>query len=207
MENYKELFSTPIGIYMLSLPPESKEQIDKGISQTKLNTPEAWFADILSSFENDNQLHRKPEFQELSLLILSNVLDFCSKLGVDFDKFDIQCKDMWVNIMMDRMGIDKHDHVGDFLSASYYHTVPEGSAPLVLNNPVHDVFIHSLYSHISEELKKQGKHKHNCSQVNIKPQPGMLVVFPSYLTHGVKVNHSKEPRISFSQNFIISQKR
>ena len=114
---------------------------------------------------------------------------------------------MWANIMMDRMGIDKHDHAGDFLSTCYYHTAPEGSAPLVLNNPVHDVFIASLYSTISEELKTQGKHKHNCSQVNINPQPGMLVVFPSYLTHGVKVNHSKEPRISFSQNFIISQKK
>ena len=70
---------------MIALRPESKKQIDEGISQTQLGTPEDWFTDILSSFEDDNQLHRKEVFHELSMLILSNVLDFCSTLGVDFE--------------------------------------------------------------------------------------------------------------------------
>tara|TARA_B100001250_G_C19750966_1_gene767726 strand:- start:523 stop:1101 length:579 start_codon:yes stop_codon:yes gene_type:complete len=192
---------------MIALRPESKKQIDEGISQTQLGTPEDWFTDILSSFEDDNQLHRKEVFHELSMLILSNVLDFCSTLGVDFEEYDVQCKDMWVNIITNKMGIDKHDHAGDFLSTCYYHTAPEGSAPLVINNPVHDIFLSSLYSTLPKTMKKEGKHKHNLSQVNITPKPGMLVVFPSYLSHGVKLNYTDEPRISFSQNFIINPKK
>ena len=38
---------------MIALRPESKKQIDEGISQTQLGTPEDWFTDILSSFEDD----------------------------------------------------------------------------------------------------------------------------------------------------------
>lgn len=41
---------------------------------------------------------------------------------------------------------------------------------------------------------------HATNNVRLRPQPGMMVVFPSFLYHAVDVYHGAEPRISIAMN-------
>ena len=40
-------------------------------------------------------------------------------------------------------------------------------------------------------------------EANITPQEGMIMFFPSHLSHYVKVNKSKEDRYSMAFNYIL----
>jgi hypothetical protein len=70
------------------------------------------------------------------------------------------------------------------LSAVYYVKFPENSGDLVFNPFTHK----------------------NMWTKNIKPQDGMLVIFPSWLHHWTLKNRSNENRISISANLIITEK-
>jgi len=70
------------------------------------------------------------------------------------------------------------------LSAVYYTKFPENSGDLVFNPFTHK----------------------NMWTKNIRPQEGMVVIFPSWLHHYTLKNVSNENRVSISANLIVTEK-
>ena len=71
----------------------------------------------------------------------------------------------------------RHDEDDELLSGVYYITVPEKSGDLVL---------------------EQG-----CATTRIRPQPGMMVLFPPDVLHHVTENLGTETRLSVGMNFGV----
>lgn len=96
----------------------------------------------------------------------------------------------WAN-MHDEGGFNiQHNHPGSLLSACFYLSVPEGSGDLVLIDPRPGVNLSILNGNAP-----------NCKCVKrIKPQVGLLVVFPSWLEHRVEPHENTEPRLSIAMN-------
>lgn len=78
-----------------------------------------------------------------------------------------------------------HQHESSFVNAVYYHHVNENSGG--------ELVLYSPNAYLSYHLPTHGK-------IYLKPEPGMIVVFPSWMTHAVNsfsVEHD-ERRISIS---------
>jgi uncharacterized protein (TIGR02466 family) len=187
-----KIFGIPIYEGELLLPPASHIRMTEEIKKLKMVHPPAWFADVNTTFNTDPDLHIRPEFRGLGILILQKVKEFAAELEINFNKFRIEMKDMWVNSYDENHGMDKHNHGIDFLSCTYFFSAPEGSSDFVFINPTHEGLLATP--------TKIGNALHS---YRIKPETGKIIIFPSWLEHGVQLNKSIEPRITFSCNFEL----
>jgi uncharacterized protein (TIGR02466 family) len=55
--------------------------------------------------------------------------------------------------------------------------------------------------------KKKDARRENRSFVDVAPKPGLLLLWESWLRHGVEANGAKSPRISVSFNFRTDEMR
>lgn len=95
----------------------------------------------------------------------------------------------------------QHNHLPDEVSGVYYYQVPE---PVPLNQEQdnryegHLYFVSPLTGHYTSLMTAP------LQKVYVTPRTGQLILFPSYLEHGVMTCHNKEtPRISISFNASI----
>ena len=106
----------------------------------------------------------------------------------------------WVNINPTGSFNSKHLHPQCDLSGVYYIQVPEKSGDIVFEHPQ----LHAAHGEVDSYTPKikEGMGQH--SVISITPSNGLLMVFPSYLSHGVLPNEAKEDRISISFNIRIT---
>ena len=92
-----------------------------------------------------------------------------------------------------------HDHLGNrdaFISGSYYGKVPENSGNIYFESPI-------VGSHLSTAYCL-GDSTNDLAEV--KTEEGLLLLFPSWLRHGVRLNNSKDTRVSVSFNVGVNPK-
>ncbi len=98
----------------------------------------------------------------------------------------------WINIH-DRGGFNfLHMHDGALLSGVFYLQVPEGSGSLVFRDP--------RPGPINASFKGAGANAHN--EVQLRPETGLVVLFPHWLEHYVEPHQSDIPRIAISFNVL-----
>lgn len=98
----------------------------------------------------------------------------------------------WINIH-DRGGFNfQHMHDGCLLSGCFYLQVPEGSGDLVLRDPRPGVV--NGFS--------KGPIANGYRDIKLKPEAGLLVLFPHWLEHFVEVHDSDTSRICIPFNAI-----
>ena len=137
----------------------------------------------------DKKILEQPVFQELGAAIRDGCRSAFEQMGTPNLSFVLES---WVN-MHDRGGFNfAHIHDGCLLSGAFYLQVPEGSGPLVLRDPRPGV--------VNSRLKGPGANGHN--DVQLRPETGLLVMFPSWLEHFVEPHGSDTPRIAISFNAL-----
>jgi len=115
--------------------------------------------------------------------------------SIDFiDEAVLRVESMWININHPYSYNSNHIHPNSYISGVYYVKVPENSGSLVLKHPSNLISIFT-----PSELIKQ-YNTFNSSKWNIKPHPGDLVMFPSWIEHEVTQNISGDDRISIAFN-------
>lgn len=87
---------------------------------------------------------------------------------------------------------DFHDHGDCVLSSALYITVPPGSGHIQFKDP------RPAKSMVSRICQDSAHEIHQA--VRVAPEPGMLVVFPSFLEHKVTTTLGDKPRIVYSFN-------
>jgi uncharacterized protein (TIGR02466 family) len=98
----------------------------------------------------------------------------------------------WFNINKKGDYNISHRHPKSILSAVFYFKTPENCGNIVfersdLLTELNDFDEHTEYSYVDWF---------------IPPQKNLLIVFPSFVKHGVEMNRSDEDRISLAINFI-----
>lgn len=98
----------------------------------------------------------------------------------------------WINIH-DEGGFNfLHVHEGSYLSGCFYLQIPAGSGNLFFRDPRPGV-VHGLF---------KGFAANGYRDVSLKPEDGLLVLFPSWLEHFVEPHEGHEPRIVIAFNAV-----
>ena len=85
-----------------------------------------------------------------------------------------------------------HNHGSTDISGVYYVKVPDGSSNIFFETPNRHLETCSVFAEISKREE-------------LKANVGMLVLFPGWLQHGVRVNDTDDPRVSMSFNINFSE--
>lgn len=114
--------------------------------------------------------------------------------------YQIDADGWWFNIMKAGNSINVHSHSpGPVWSGVYYVTAPKGSGKICFTQN---------RTHIKESRKtKEGKKTHyykyighNFQEVPYTPEPGMMLIYPSWLDHRVSMHSVPAERIAVSFN-------
>jgi uncharacterized protein (TIGR02466 family) len=139
----------------------------------------------------DKAVLHHPAFAELHGAIRACCGFAFTQMGVPAIKFRLES---WVNLH-DRGGFNfLHMHEGCLLSGCFYLQVPPGSGDLVFRDPRPGV-LHSF-------LKGNDPNAHN--DVHLRPEAGLVALFPSWLEHYVEPHGGDMPRIGISFNALAA---
>jgi|TARA_B100001093_G_scaffold372521_1_gene357464 uncharacterized protein (TIGR02466 family) len=101
----------------------------------------------------------------------------------------------WINMHDPGDHAPKHHHINSCYSGVYYIQTPYNSGGIVFTkSPSH---MEQIFAHPSEG------NLWNSSEWEFPTKAGDLILFPSYLTHSVPKNESKEKRISVAFNYFL----
>lgn len=128
---------------------------------------------------------------------IQNALDYFvnTVLGVT-QKFKITTS--WINKTEKDEFISKHSHPNSIISGVYYIETTPKCSPIVFSKP----HTYTNIAHQSVQLTyDENKHNlYNVEHYGINPQPGDIVMFPSWLEHTVYEQVPNLPRIALAFN-------
>jgi|APCry1669189440_1035222.scaffolds.fasta_scaffold53776_1 uncharacterized protein (TIGR02466 family) len=197
--NVEYLFPTPVGVAIIDPTKfDFKKYADLVFNSLTPENIEYMNANGVSPTVDD--LHVKPEFRELVELVESEVHTFfVEELGLDPNDLSMEC--MWANVQVDGCRHHIHLHPNSFYSGSLYLDIPtEGFA-----DPGAIFFVDPRHAKQMQHANYSKVHGLSMRSKGIKPETGMLLMFPSWLEHGTdvcKVGPGKY-RISLSFNYAL----
>jgi uncharacterized protein (TIGR02466 family) len=144
----------------------------------------------------DDLPRRASIFGELEKDIGRHVTAFARKLQFDLQGRRLKLDSFWVNVM-DNEGVHApHIHPHSVISGTYYVTVPKGSGAIRFEDP-------RLGLLMAAPPRKKAASLANRTFVGVPPKPGLLLLWESWLRHGVEANKARTPRISISFNYRL----
>ena len=135
-------------------------------------------------------------FAELERDIARHVTNFARKAEFDLGGRKLKLDSLWINVMNKDAIHAPHLHPHAVLSGTYYVTVPEGAGAIRFEDP-------RLAMLMAAPPKKKNAKAENRTFVTVTPKPGTLLLWESWLRHGVEPNKAKAPRISVSFNYRL----
>jgi uncharacterized protein (TIGR02466 family) len=132
----------------------------------------------LKSFKNEVDKHIKKYAESINV-------------AKNIDNYEIA--QSWLTLTKPGQYAHRHSHGYSDISGVYYIQTIGNDGDFWIENPLSQLFETSyFYSHTPEKMY-------------IKPQVGRLMLFPSWLKHGVNTNTTDAERISFSFNIFFNR--
>jgi uncharacterized protein (TIGR02466 family) len=148
-----------------------------------------------TSYASLNDLTRRATvFAELEKSIARHVSAFARKSEFELGGRRLALDSLWINVMRKGAVHAPHLHPHSVVSGTYYVTVPRGSGAIRFEDP-------RLAMLMAAPSKKKNAKLENRTFVDVTPKAGMLLLWESWLRHGVEANGSKSPRISVGFNY------
>ena len=175
---------------------EEREKDQKGIERSNFRSLGGW--------HSQNNLHKNPKFKRLTNRTHKLLAGISENLGYDSNT-RLEITTMWSIANPPGSSNRAHVHPGALWSGVYYVQAPEGAGQIDFTDP-RTVQIMNSPTFIPNKRRKT-----ECwSKVKVKPVPGKILFFPSWLYHSVDPNLAEgdgpeSERIIIS--FNINQKR
>lgn len=131
---------------------------------------------------------------ELEQAIARQVAGFARELQFDLARRKLKLDSLWINVMRQGAVHTPHLHPHSVISGTYYVTVPPKSGAIRFEDP-------RLPMMMAAPPKKKNARPENRSFVDVTPKPGLLLLWESWLRHGVEPNAARGARISVSFNY------
>lgn len=186
------LFSTPIYAAVLSDINNSaaaKELYSVYVSDDKgrdVSNSGGWQSNDLSGVMGD-----LPEIGAITDLVTMAATEIFMKWKIR--DTEAIASGVWGNINGDGDYNKSHVHPLTIMSACYYISAAENSGAILFERPDNQgLYFHSEYN----------DSPYTAREIGVEPYDGLLLVFPSYLSHYVLPNRSGEDRMSLAFNFI-----
>lgn len=148
-----------------------------------------------TSYASLNDLTRRASvIEELERDIARHVATFARDAQFDLGGRKLKLDSLWVNVM-DKDAIHApHIHPHSAISGTYYVTVPPKAGAIRFEDP-------RLAMMMAAPPRKKTARPENSNFIAVAPKAGMLLLWESWLRHGVEPNGAKRPRISISFNY------
>ena len=149
------------------------------------------------TLQTDHNLHEFKEFAELVEQINKGTAAVLEFLRISYSRFEIT--GCWANINP-MGGINTpHTHPNNFLSGVYYVQTQPGADSIFFSDPRPQAGV------VMPPTNEANVYTTN--EVSFDAIEGRLIVFPSWLAHGVPANRSDRDRISVSFNVMFADYR
>ena len=150
-----------------------------------------------TSYASLNDLTQRASlFADLERAIAKHVASFARELQFDMAGRKLKLDSLWINVMEKGAVHTPHIHPHSVISGTCYVTVPPKSGVIRFEDP-------RLPMMMAAPPKKPNARPENRSFVDIAPKPGMLLLWESWLRHGVETNQARGRRISVSFNYRL----
>lgn len=141
-----------------------------------------------TSYASLNDLPRRdPRFGDLVRILNRHVGAFAKDCGFDLGGKRLKLDSLWINILEPGGTHSGHVHPHSVVSGTLYIAVPQGAAPLKLEDP-------RLALMMAAPRRPD-------TFVYANPQPGTIYLWESWLRHEVPAADAAEARISISFNY------
>lgn len=142
---------------------------------------------------HDVEIKKFTHLKFLKEIILNNTINYKKSLGL---KTESDLLNLWINVNDFKDFNTSHTHPGGIISGVFYVSCTDKCGNIVFENSAKDM-IESAWS------SKVNIYNQNTSpKWRIKPSNNKLLLFPSFLSHYVEPNLSKDKRISISFNML-----
>lgn len=159
-------------------------------------------SDLTTDYLSDNLLtHEHPAMQWLKDCINKTAVDYLQRQGLDYP-VDWTLHG-WANI--NRFGDyhDLHNHPHSYLSGTYYVALPSQKVEAGTRNDLSPGAISFYDPRPQANMTAIRGDAQISPQYTIQPQPGMILMWPSFLHHLVHPNLARQKRISISFNLML----
>ena len=191
-------FSTPIWTSKIDDYEKINNMMNNYIYNLQKKDPEGVVKSNLKGWHSKNFDMKGVEIKNFIEAIKKNINKAIHDMGWDLSIQEVTLSNMWAIINKKGAMNHKHHHSNSDLSAAYYVTAKEGCGDIIFYDPrPGKVYKHPLS--IKPNLL-------NADNNGVTPEPGMLVLFPSYLEHSVNPNTSDHERIVISFNINLEKK-
>ena len=144
----------------------------------------------------DDLMLRASIFAELERDIARHVARFARGAAFDLSGRKLALDSFWINVMEKGAVHTPHIHPHAVVSGTYYIAAPSGSGPISFEDP-------RLGMMMAAPPRRKTAPVDLRSFVSIAPKPGMLLLWESWLRHGVGQSTAKGQRISVSFNYRL----
>lgn len=142
----------------------------------------------------DDLTLRASVLAELEEDIAAHVVRFARDAQFDLGGKKLKLDSLWINVMDKGAVHTPHIHPHSVVSGTYYVTVPDKAGAIRFEDP-------RLPMQMAAPPRKEKAKPANRPFITVTPRPGMLLLWESWLRHGVEPNRAKGPRISVSFNY------
>jgi uncharacterized protein (TIGR02466 family) len=131
---------------------------------------------------------------ELREHILECAVAYVGSLGLNIQADQLRV-DSWINFFEPGQSEQQHNHYGNFISGTYYvQGAPHSGCYRFFDPAAQKTMWRGIYLQGAQPAVS------NLSSGEYQPQPGTMILFPSWLEHAVMCNHSGQTRISIAFN-------
>jgi uncharacterized protein (TIGR02466 family) len=142
----------------------------------------------------DDLTRRASVLAELERDIAKHVALFARDAAFELGSAKLKLDSLWINVMEKEGVHSPHIHPHAVVSGTYYVSVPQGAGAIRFEDPRLAMLMAAPPRKAKAPLGKR-------SFVSVTPKPGLLLLWESWLRHGVETNQAKGPRISISFNY------
>tara|TARA_X000000368_G_scaffold107235_1_gene83291 strand:- start:662 stop:1249 length:588 start_codon:yes stop_codon:yes gene_type:complete len=190
-------FPTPIWASKINNYEETNKEMHEYIIDLQSKDPDGISKSNFKGWHSKDFDMKHEQPKNFITSIKNNVNFALNDMGWDLNKQTVKIKSVWAIINRKDAWNQKHHHSNSDLSAAYYVSAHDKCGDIVFYDPRPAPVHNHPISKFPNKL--------NATVNSIKPEPGMLVLFPSYLEHSVNPNLSDEKRIVISFNLSLEK--
>lgn len=190
--SYHTLFPTALFSFQLQDYLELNQHLLKVVYRLKDLDTGVTASNVLGWHSRGN-LFELEEVKPLQELVTAAIAECAKALG--YEQVAIRPANCWANVNPKYASNKIHDHANCLFSGVYYLQANESCGNLMFYDPRE---ARTFY-----KPSVQSFTAYTADAVAHAPQTGLLLIFPSWLKHGVEPNLSDVERVSISFNYVF----
>jgi uncharacterized protein (TIGR02466 family) len=159
-------------------------------------------AQLTTDYREQNLFERRhPAVGWLNQCVSKTVRDYLNESGIDYTvDWSLQG---WANINRRGDYHNLHNHPHSYLSGTYYVAIPEQPENRQQRGDLNPGAISFFDPRSQANMNAIANDGQVDPEFRVQPEPGMILLWPSFLHHMVHPNFSDSPRISISFNVVL----